>query len=155
VRLPESPIPDHGPIGTLSSDDFPRHRCRSAGSASASASIAPSFRPCWPVGARRTNASAICGEIGGDGGTIRCEPPPCLRVESHPTRFGPSSEKTVRARQQRWPAAAVVPRLNNVTLASNAGFSANEFGDLLRLTLAHQAELLEAWHGYFGTDRNG
>ena len=63
VRLPESLIPDPGSIGTPSSDGFPRHRCRSAGSACVSASIAPSFRPCWPAGARRRNASAIFGEI--------------------------------------------------------------------------------------------
>lgn len=41
--------------------------------------------------------------------------------------------------------------LDNVALASNAGFSAKELGDVLRLVLAHQARLLEAWHDFFGT----
>lgn len=44
--------------------------------------------------------------------------------------------------------------LDNVALASNAGFSAKELGDVLRLVVAHQAQLLEAWHGFFGTGRD-
>jgi Domain of unknown function (DUF4160) len=41
--------------------------------------------------------------------------------------------------------------LDTVALASNSGFSSKELGDVLRLVQAHQAQLLEAWHGFFGT----
>jgi hypothetical protein len=35
-------------------------------------------------------------------------------------------------------------------LADNAGFSAAQLGDVLRLVRRHQALLLESWHGHFG-----
>ncbi len=41
--------------------------------------------------------------------------------------------------------------VESVTLAGNAGFSARELGEILRLVRAHQRQLLEAWHGFFGT----
>jgi hypothetical protein len=40
--------------------------------------------------------------------------------------------------------------LTPVSIAHNMGFSAKELGELLRLVRAHQTQLLEAWHGYFG-----
>jgi hypothetical protein len=43
--------------------------------------------------------------------------------------------------------------LNTPSLARNLGFSAKELGDLLRLVRDNRAQLLEAWHGFFGTDR--
>ena len=42
--------------------------------------------------------------------------------------------------------------LNPVSLASNLGFSARELRQVERIVRDHQAELLEAWDGYFGTD---
>jgi Domain of unknown function (DUF4160) len=39
--------------------------------------------------------------------------------------------------------------LDPVTLASNAGFSARELGDVPRLARARREECLEAWHGFF------
>jgi hypothetical protein len=45
--------------------------------------------------------------------------------------------------------------LYNITLATNAGFSAKELGDVLRLVRTHQARLLEAWHGFFGPGGDG
>ena len=44
--------------------------------------------------------------------------------------------------------------LDRVAVASNAGFSARELGEALRLVRAHQAQLLEAWHDFFGTSRD-
>ncbi|HBO46305.1 MAG TPA: DUF4160 domain-containing protein [Planctomycetaceae bacterium] len=40
-----------------------------------------------------------------------------------------------------------------VQLARNVGFAAHELRDIERLVFEHQAELLEAWHGYFGIER--
>lgn len=40
--------------------------------------------------------------------------------------------------------------LEPVSLAKNLGFSAKELRKLGGLVQEHQAELLEAWHGYFG-----
>jgi hypothetical protein len=45
--------------------------------------------------------------------------------------------------------------LDKIVLVSNAGFSAKELGDVLRLVQAHQAQLLEAWHDFFGPGRDG
>lgn len=42
--------------------------------------------------------------------------------------------------------------LDGVVLASNAGFSAKDLGDVLRLVRAQQERLLEAWHDFFSTD---
>ncbi len=39
--------------------------------------------------------------------------------------------------------------LETVSLAKNIGFSAKELRKLEGLVQEHQAELLEAWHGYF------
>jgi hypothetical protein len=39
--------------------------------------------------------------------------------------------------------------LNPVGLARNLGFSARELRQLERLALSNQAQLLEAWNGYF------
>lgn len=41
--------------------------------------------------------------------------------------------------------------LENVSLARNVGFSAKELGEVKRLVLEHRGELLEAWHGFFGS----
>lgn len=41
--------------------------------------------------------------------------------------------------------------LDPVGLASNAGFSARELAEVLRLARTHQDRLLEAWHEFFGT----
>ena len=41
--------------------------------------------------------------------------------------------------------------LEPVTLASNTGYPARELGAILRLVRERQTELLEAWHGFFGT----
>jgi len=40
-----------------------------------------------------------------------------------------------------------------VQLARNVGFAAHELRDIERLVSEHRSELLEAWHGYFGTER--
>ncbi len=40
--------------------------------------------------------------------------------------------------------------LNPVSLARNLGFSARELRQVERLVKENQAELLEAWNGYFG-----
>jgi hypothetical protein len=40
-----------------------------------------------------------------------------------------------------------------VQLARNVGFAAHELRHIERLVSEHQDELLEAWHGYFGTER--
>lgn len=40
--------------------------------------------------------------------------------------------------------------LEGVALASNAGFSAKELGEVLRLVRENQMQLLEAWHDFFG-----
>jgi hypothetical protein len=41
--------------------------------------------------------------------------------------------------------------LEPVASASNAGYPARDLGAILRLVRAHQPELLEAWHEFFGT----
>ena len=41
--------------------------------------------------------------------------------------------------------------LEPVGLAFNLGFGANELRRLESIVTQHQEELLEAWHGYFGT----
>lgn len=43
--------------------------------------------------------------------------------------------------------------LQPVSLARNLGFGARELGRVQTLIEEHQAELLEAWHGYFGDER--
>jgi hypothetical protein len=43
--------------------------------------------------------------------------------------------------------------LQPVALSRNAGFSARELGEVLRLVRDHQTQLLEAWHDVFGTGR--
>jgi hypothetical protein len=45
--------------------------------------------------------------------------------------------------------------LDSVTLASNAGFSSRELGEVLRLVRDHQRILLEAWHDFFGRRGDG
>jgi hypothetical protein len=53
---------------------------------------------------------------------------------------------------------AAVPRLRfgwTVAVASSAGFSAKELGDVLRVVQAHQKQLLEAWHDFFGKGGDG
>ncbi len=42
--------------------------------------------------------------------------------------------------------------LDSVALAHNAGFAAHELNSLYRLVARHREMLLEAWHGYFGTN---
>jgi hypothetical protein len=42
--------------------------------------------------------------------------------------------------------------LDGIILASNAGYSAKELGDVLRVVRAHRQQLLEAWHGFFGSN---
>ncbi len=41
--------------------------------------------------------------------------------------------------------------LQPVNLARNLGFSAQEVGRVQSLVEEHQTDLLEAWHGHFGT----
>jgi hypothetical protein len=41
--------------------------------------------------------------------------------------------------------------LDPVALARDLGFGARELRDIEALVYDHQAELLEAWHDYFGT----
>ncbi|MBZ5533029.1 MAG: DUF4160 domain-containing protein [Acidobacteriia bacterium] len=43
--------------------------------------------------------------------------------------------------------------LNPVALASNFGFNARELGLLQKIVETNREQLLEAWHGYFGTGR--
>jgi hypothetical protein len=43
--------------------------------------------------------------------------------------------------------------LQPVALARNAGFRPVELGELLRAVAERQNAFLEAWHGYFGTER--
>lgn len=40
--------------------------------------------------------------------------------------------------------------LEPVALARNSGIRAHELSDIERVIVAHQATLLEAWHGYHG-----
>ncbi|MCA9185447.1 MAG: DUF4160 domain-containing protein [Pirellulaceae bacterium] len=42
--------------------------------------------------------------------------------------------------------------LNPVELARNLGFTPKELRRIQKLAIEHQIVLLEAWHGYFGTD---
>lgn len=41
--------------------------------------------------------------------------------------------------------------LDPVRLATNKGFSQHELNRIKRIVEDHEAELLEAWHDYFGT----
>lgn len=41
--------------------------------------------------------------------------------------------------------------LNPVSLARNFGYGAKELHSLQKLVINNQFQLLEAWHGYFGT----
>jgi Domain of unknown function (DUF4160) len=41
--------------------------------------------------------------------------------------------------------------LEPVSLARNFGFGASELRRVQSLVIEHQAQLLEAWHGYFGS----
>ncbi|MEX2139504.1 MAG: DUF4160 domain-containing protein [Pirellulales bacterium] len=41
--------------------------------------------------------------------------------------------------------------LQPVSLARNLGFRAHELRRVQALVVQHQAQLLEAWHGHFGT----
>jgi hypothetical protein len=43
--------------------------------------------------------------------------------------------------------------LEPVSLARNLGFSAHELRRLQSLVTEHRTDLLESWHGYFGTGR--
>lgn len=43
--------------------------------------------------------------------------------------------------------------LEPVALAGNAGFSAREIGELLKLVREHQIQFKEAWDGFFGAGR--
>lgn len=43
--------------------------------------------------------------------------------------------------------------LEPVELARNTGFRPSEINAILELVRQNQAKLLEAWHGYFGTNR--
>ena len=43
--------------------------------------------------------------------------------------------------------------LDPVSLARNVGFRPREISAVLELVRQHRTILLEAWHGYFGTDR--
>jgi hypothetical protein len=43
--------------------------------------------------------------------------------------------------------------LNPVNLARNLGFSERELLKIRKLVEDHREELLEAWHGFFGTGR--
>jgi hypothetical protein len=41
--------------------------------------------------------------------------------------------------------------LEPIVLARNIGFPARVLGEILRMVRDNQAQLLEAWHGFFGT----
>ena len=43
--------------------------------------------------------------------------------------------------------------LEPAELAHNAGFRPREISAILELVRQNRSNLLEAWHGYFGTDR--
>jgi Domain of unknown function (DUF4160) len=43
--------------------------------------------------------------------------------------------------------------IENLSLARNIGFSAQELGEAQRLVREHREDFLEAWHGFFGTRR--
>lgn len=43
--------------------------------------------------------------------------------------------------------------LQPVALARNAGFSPKDLAEIQRIVREEQSTLLEAWHGYFGTER--
>lgn len=43
--------------------------------------------------------------------------------------------------------------LETIALAGNAGFSARDLNELHSLVRLNRTTLLEAWHGYFGTNR--
>jgi Domain of unknown function (DUF4160) len=42
--------------------------------------------------------------------------------------------------------------LENISLATNTGFSAKELGEVKRLVQKHRIKCLEAWNGYFGSN---
>lgn len=41
--------------------------------------------------------------------------------------------------------------IDNISLARNIGYSARELGTIQRLVREHREQLLEKWHGFFGT----
>jgi hypothetical protein len=43
--------------------------------------------------------------------------------------------------------------LENITIARNHGFKAQELSRILTLVREHRTMLLEKWHGYFGNSR--
>jgi len=43
--------------------------------------------------------------------------------------------------------------LQPVALARSAGFSPKDLAEIQRILRGEQSTLLEAWHGYFGTER--
>ena len=43
--------------------------------------------------------------------------------------------------------------IENLSLARNIGFSAQELGEAQRLVREHREDFLEEWHGFFGTRR--
>ena len=45
--------------------------------------------------------------------------------------------------------------LEPLILASSAGFSARELGDVLKLVRTHRKLMMESWNGFFGQDGDG
>lgn len=43
--------------------------------------------------------------------------------------------------------------LDPVAMAKNIGFRPHEISTIVNMVRQHQGNLLEAWHGYFGTNR--
>lgn len=43
--------------------------------------------------------------------------------------------------------------LQPVALARNAGFNPKDLAEIQRIVREEQSTLMEAWHGYFGTER--
>jgi len=43
--------------------------------------------------------------------------------------------------------------LDPVAMAKNIGFRPHEMSMIVNMVRQHQGSLLEAWHGYFGTNR--
>jgi hypothetical protein len=43
--------------------------------------------------------------------------------------------------------------LDPVAMAKNVGFRPHEVSTIVIMVRQHQENLLEAWHGYFGTNR--
>ncbi|MGH7102496.1 MAG: DUF4160 domain-containing protein [Acetobacteraceae bacterium] len=79
--------------------------------------------------------------------------PAVLRADGHRVYFySHEANEPPHVHVDRGGASARVWLDGIALLASNAGFSARELGEVLRLARTRQVQFLEAWHGFFGTD---